>query len=88
MGRNGDAVFPLDGRVADDMVDVAVGVDGHQGFQPVAVDEAEELVFAALRIAARVNDDAFLGGIIIDDISVLREWIKDERFYFKHTSKQ
>lgn len=47
MGGYWDVVFTFEGGVAEDVVDVAMGVDDHQWLQPMAVYEAEELVFFA-----------------------------------------
>ena len=58
MGRHFDAIFLLDGGIADDVVEMAVRVDDQNGLQAVAVDVAEELVFGSYSIAARVDDDA------------------------------
>ena len=82
--RHGNVVLFLDGRVANDMVDVAVGADDHQRFEAVAVDEAEELVFLACRGAARVDDDAFLGVVVVNDKGVFREGIEDDLFELEH----
>ena len=85
MRRHLDAKMVFDGVVADDMVDVAVCVDDHQGLETVAVDKTKERVFLGWRGTARVDDDTFLGGIVIDDVGVFREGIEYEGFEFEHS---
>ena len=84
MRRHGDAVTLLHCRVAHNMVDVAVRVDNHQRLEAVAVDVAKEFVLLALVRATRVDDDAFLGIVVVNDIGVFREGIENERIKFKH----
>lgn len=84
MRRHRDTITPLDGRIADDMVDVAVGTDDHQRLQPMAVDKAEELVFFSNIGTASIYDDAFLGVVIIDDVGIFRKGIEDKRIEFEH----
>lgn len=84
MRRHGDAVTLFHCRVAYNMVDVAVRVDGHQRLEAMTVDEAEEFILFARSGAARVNDDAFLGIVVVNDIGVFREGIENERIKFKH----
>ena len=72
-------VVLFDGGIAYDMVDVAMRAN-----EAVAVDEAEELVFLACRGAARVDDDAFEGVFVVNDVGAFREGIEDEGFEFEH----
>ena len=50
----------------------------------MTIDEAEEFIFFTSIGAAWINDDAFLGVAVINDIGVFREGIKDELFEFEH----
>lgn len=77
MGRDGDAIFILNGLVSNNMVYMSVCIDGHQRLEAVAVDEAEQLVFLACVGAARVDDDTFLAVVVVDDVCVFREGIED-----------
>ena len=76
MRRHWDAITLFHGLIADDMIDVAMRVDGHQRLQLVAVDETEQAVFLAFVGAARVDDDTFLG-VVVKDVGVFRKWIED-----------
>ena len=80
MRRHWDAITLFHGFVADDMIHVAMRVDGHQRLQLVAVDETEQAVFLSFVGAARVDDDTFLG-VVVKDVSVFRKWIEDEFGY-------
>ena len=84
VSRHGDTVLFLDGGIANDMVDVAVRVDDHQRLEAVAVDEAEELVFLARVGAARVDDDTFLGVVVVNDEGVFRKGIENKLFELEH----
>ena len=84
MRRHGDAVTLLHGSVADDVVDMAVGADGQERLEAVAVDEAEEFVFLARIGAAGVDEDTFFGIVVVNDIGIFREGIEDEFFDFEH----
>ena len=53
--------------------------------EAMAIDETKEFVFLACIRAAWVDDDTFLGVIVIDDISVFRKGIEDKLFQFKHS---
>lgn len=85
MSRHGDAVFPLDGGIAKDMVDVAVGVDDHQRLQPMAVDEAEELVLLVWGRAAGINDEALFGVVVINNVGVFGKRVENKGFKFEHS---
>jgi len=84
MCRHINAITFLNGSVAHDVVDVAMRADDHQRLEAMAVDEAEEFIFLAGIGAARVNNDAFLGIVVVYDVCVFRERIKDELFEFEH----
>ena len=84
MGRHLDAIAVLDGVVSDDVVDVTVRVDDHQRLEAVAVDEAKELVFLAGIATARVDDDAVVCSVVVNDVCAFREGIEDEGFEFEH----
>lgn len=43
----------------------------------MAVDEAEELVFGTDCITAWVDDDAFFGVVVVNDVGVFRKGIED-----------
>lgn len=85
VGRHGNAVSLLDGGIAENMVDMAMRVDGHQRLEPLAVDEAKKLIFLARRGAAGVDDDTFLGRVVVNDIGVFRERIENELFELEHS---
>ena len=84
MRRHGDAVTLFHSRVAYNMVDVSVRVDDHQRLEAVAVDVAKEFVLLALVGATRVDDDTFLGVVVVNDIGVFREGIEDKGIKLKH----
>ena len=84
MRRHRDAVTLLDRTVADDMVDMAMGADDHQRLEAMAVDETEEFVFLGHIGAAWIDEDAVCGIVVINDIGVFREGIKDKLFEFEH----
>ena len=84
MCRHFDAVFLLDSRIAYDVVEMAVRVDGQNGFEAMAVDETKELVFGTDCITAWVDDDAVLGVGVVNDVSVFREGVENELFYIEH----
>lgn len=50
----------------------------------MAVHKAEEFILFGRIGATRVNDDAFFGVVVIDDISVFRKGIEDKGFDFEH----
>lgn len=84
MCRHLNIVALLDGGIANDMVDMAVRADNQLRLQLMLVDKAEELVFLSRRGTARVDDDALLGIVVVNDVSVFRKRIEDEGFYFEH----
>ena len=84
MRRHGDAVTLLHCRVAYNMVDVSVRVDNHQRLEAESVDVAKEFVLFTLVGATWVDDGAFLGIVVVNDIGVFREGIENERIKFKH----
>lgn len=84
MRRHGDAVTILHRRVAHNMVYMTVRVDNHQRLETVAVDVAKEFVLLALVRATRVDDDAFLGAVVVNDIGIFREGIEDKGIKLKH----
>jgi hypothetical protein len=62
------------------MVDMTMRFDCHQLLEAMAVYEPEEFIFLACIGAARIDDDTFLGAIVVNDISVFRKGIKDKLF--------
>lgn len=50
----------------------------------MAVDEAEEFVFLARIGATWVNDNTFLGVIVVNDVCVFPKGIEDKGFEFEH----
>ena len=83
MCRHGNVVAVFHRHVADDVINVAVRVDGHHRLETVAVDEAEELVVFGLVGAAWIDDDA-LKRVVVNDVCVFSKRVKNERFNFKH----
>ena len=80
MCRHFDAIFLLRSSVTHDMINVAVCIDDHQRLEVMAIDEVEKFIFLACIGAARVNDDAFLGVLVVNDVGVFRKGIKYELF--------
>lgn len=80
MRRHFDAIFLLRSSVTHDMINVAVCIDDHQRLEVMAIDEVEKFIFLACIGAARVNDDAFLGVLVVNDVGVFRKGIKYELF--------
>ena len=66
----GNAVALLEVSDAQRMVEMAVGVDGHDGFEPVSGDEVVQRGVLARRGVPGVDDDALLR-VVPDDIGVL-----------------
>ena len=85
MRRHFDTVTLFHRDVTHDMVDMAMRIDSHQRLEVMAVDETEEFVFLACIRAAWVDNDTFLGVVIVNDISVFRKGIEDKLFQFKHS---
>ena len=79
-----DAITTLDSGVAKDVVDVAMRADNQNGLQPMAVDEAKEFALLGGVGAARVDDEAFLGVVVVNDVGVFRKRIEDEGFELEH----
>ena len=50
----------------------------------MAVDKAKEFVLLRHIGAARVDDDAFLGVVVINNVGVFRKRIENEGFELKH----
>ena len=84
MRRHFDTVTLFHRDVTHDMVDMAMRIDSHQRLEAMAVDETEEFVFLACIRATRIDDDTFLGILVIDNISVFRKGIEDKRFELEH----
>ena len=66
------------------MVDMTMCTNDHQRLEPMAVDEAEEFVFLARIGAAWVDNDTFFDNVVVYDIGVFRERIKDKGFELEH----
>ena len=66
------------------MVDMTMCTNDHQRLEPMAVDEAKEFVFLARIGATRVDDDTFFDNVVVYDIGVFRERIKDKGFELEH----
>ena len=49
----------------------------------MAVNEAKKFVFLTRIGAARVDDDTFLGVIVVNDVCVFRKGIEDKGFVFE-----
>ena len=70
MSRYRNTIALLHGAVAKNMVEVAVRIDDQKRFQPMTVDETEKLVFLGGITATWVDDDTFLGLLVVNNISV------------------
>ena len=84
MRRHWNAITFFHRGVTHDVVNMPMRADDHQRLEAMAVDEAEEFIFLAGIGASRVNDDAFLGIVVVNDVGVFRERIEDELFEFEH----
>ena len=84
MRRRPDAIAFHDGFVADNMVDMAVCIDDFQRLEAVAVDKAEEAVLLIGIGAARVDDEAFKGILVIKDVGLFHERVEDKGIEFEH----
>ena len=80
-----DTVMTLYNTIAHYMVDMAMRVDNHQGLEAVAVDEAEEAVRFVMRGTTGIDDEAFFGVVVIDDVGVFRKRVENEGFEFEHS---
>ena len=80
-----DTVMTLYNIIAHYMVDMAMRVDNHQGLEAVAVDEAEEAVRFVMRGTTGIDDEAFFGVVVIDDVGVFRKRVENEGFEFEHS---
>ena len=79
-----DMITFLDCIVTKDVVDMTVRIDNHQWLEALAVDESEKSVFLVRCSTAWVDDNAFFGAVVVNDISVFSKGIEDERFEFEH----
>ena len=79
-----DTITALHHIIAHHMVDMAVCVDNHQRIEPVTVDEAEEAVSLVGRGATGIDDKAFFGVVVINDVGVFGKRVENEGFEFEH----
>ena len=68
-------------RIAEDMVQMQMGIQQMFHIQPILDDEVFQGLLFFLIKTARVNDDRFIG-FVPKHITVLREHIKFESLYF------
>jgi hypothetical protein len=79
-----NAITFFHGRIANDMVNMAMCVDGQDRFQSMAVDEAEEFILFACRGTAWIDDDTRFAFLIVNDVCVFRKRVEDELFELEH----